>query len=137
MAKTLEDFFGDNVIDGGDGDHTENVRDIFAQMIERQRRLAEEEVNGTLSVLDSGSKTWWERHDGGWKVTPKWQGMAVTLGNDGSVKAIRCENPKDLVKVIDTIKDANDTGLFDQRLQEIQKVKIIEAQKKDRARKGP
>jgi len=130
MAKTLEDFFGDNVIDGDADSAPEHVRDVFAQMIDRQHRLAEEEINGTLSVLDSGSKTWWERHDGGWKVTPRWQGMVVTLGDDGAPKAIRCPNPLDLIKVIDTLKDANAAGVFDKRLDEIDRIKRREAAKR-------
>lgn len=136
MAKTLEDFFGDNVVDGDADSPPDNVRDIFAQMIDRQRRLAEEEINGTLSVLDSGTKTWWARHDGGWKVTPKWQGMVVTLGADGAPKAIRCLNPRDLVKVIDTLKEANAEGVFDKRLNEIDQIKRQEAAKRANPRKS-
>jgi len=123
MAKSFEDFFTGNVVVAGRG-NGKNVQDAFAEAIDNQIKLAKEEMNGGLTD-DERKKAWWRKYGKGWRVTPKWQRMTAARMKNGKAAAIDVQNPKDLMKEVEKLAEANQAGIFDKRLKEIREKKKV------------
>ena len=124
MATTLEEFFGDALINSDRG-VSKSVREAFGEAISKQIEIASNDNVDT-------KKAWWRKNSRGYKISPKWQGLTVMQMARGEPASLSCSE-NELISKLKLIAEANSKGIFDERLEEIRKQKKS-AQKKKSAR---